>query len=137
MLENLSVMGKPPGERIGMDRNLEVVLVDDEKQIPEILKSFILHVNPEIRVHTFTDSLMAKEYIARNPVNVLVTDFRMPGLDGLDLLEFAPAGAAKVILCGSGSDIGEDNLRKHNATFFEKPVSLPLFAEFISLQLEK
>lgn len=120
-----------------MDRKLEVVVVDDEEQITELLRTFILCIAQEIRIHTFTDSVDAKDYIARNPVDVLITDYKMPRLDGLQLMESAPTRVKKVMISGFVSEIAEEKLQKLNATFFEKPVPLRALAKIISEQQEK
>jgi YesN/AraC family two-component response regulator len=120
-----------------MDRKLEVVVVDDEEQITELLRTFILCITQEIRIHTFTDSVDAKDYIARNPVDVLITDYKMPRLDGLQLMESVPDRVKKVMISGFVSEIAEEKLQKLNATFFEKPVPLRALAKIISEQQEK
>jgi DNA-binding NtrC family response regulator len=120
-----------------MDRKLEVVVVDDEEQITELLKTFILCITQDIHVHTFNDSVVAKDYIAANPIDVLITDYKMPKLDGLQLMESAPPRSIKVMISGFVSEIAEEKLQKLNATFFEKPVPLRALAKIISEQQEK
>ena len=112
-----------------MNRKLEVVVVDDEEQITELLKTFILLISQEIRIHLFNDSVDAKDYIAHNPVDVLITDYKMPRLDGLQLMESAPVRARKIMISGFVSEIAEEKLQKLNATFFEKPVPLRALAK--------
>jgi YesN/AraC family two-component response regulator len=120
-----------------MGRKLEVVVVDDEEQITELLKTFIQCVTQEITVHTFNDSVVAKDFIVKNPVDVLITDYKMPKFDGLQLMEVAAPGARKVMISGYVSEIAEERLQKLNATFFEKPVPLRALAKIISEQQEK
>jgi two-component system response regulator YesN len=120
-----------------MNRKLEVVVVDDEEQITELLKTFILCITQEIQIHTFNDSLVARDFIAHNPVDVLITDYKMPRFDGLQLMESAPPRARKVMISGYVSEIAEEKLQKLNATFFEKPVPLRALAKIISEQQEK
>jgi DNA-binding NtrC family response regulator len=117
-----------------MNRNLEVVVVDDEEPITEILSSFIPLITQGVSVHTFNDSVVAKDFIAHNLVDVLITDYRMPRFNGLQLMESTPAQVRKVIISGYVSDISEEKLQKLNATYFEKPVFLPALAEIISEQ---
>jgi two-component system response regulator YesN len=102
-----------------MGRKLEVVLVDDEEQITELLETYLLFSAQGISVHAFNDSIMAKEFIAGNPVDVLITDYKMPCFNGLQLMESAPLQARKIIISGYVSDIAEERLRKLNATFLE------------------
>lgn len=115
-----------------MGRQLEVVLVDDEEQFTDVLKTYILDTTPGIWVHTFNDAILAKEFIAANPVDVLITDYKMPRIDGLQLMESAPPEARKIIISGYVPDITEEKLKKLNATFFEKPVPLRALAKIIS-----
>lgn len=117
-----------------MNRDLEVVVVDDEEPITEILSTFIPLITQGVRVHTFNDSVVAKEFIAHHLVDVLITDYKMPRFDGLQLMESTPAQVRKVIISGYVLDISEEKLQKLNATFFEKPVFLPALAQVISEQ---
>jgi DNA-binding NtrC family response regulator len=78
--------------------------------------------------------MVAKEFIANNPVDVLITDYKMPGFDGLQLMESAPPEVRKVIISGYLSLIAEEKLKKLNATFFEKPVPLRALGKIISEQ---
>ena len=120
-----------------MTRKLEIVVVDDEEQITDLLKTFIQCITQEITVHTFNDSVVAKDFIMNNPVDVLITDYKMPRFDGLQLMEAAAPQARKVMISGYVSEIAEEKLQKLNATFFEKPVPLRALAKIISEQQEK
>jgi YesN/AraC family two-component response regulator len=120
-----------------MSRKLEVVVVDDEEQITELLKTFIQCITQEIRVHTFNDSVVARDFIAKNPIDVLITDYKMPRYDGLQLMESTPTPVRKIMISGYVSEIAEEKLQKLNATFFEKPVPLRALAKIISEQQEK
>jgi YesN/AraC family two-component response regulator len=120
-----------------MARKLEVVVVDDEEQITELLKTFIQCITQEIHVHTFNDSVVAKDFITNNLVDVLITDYKMPRFDGLQLMEAAAPAARKVMISGYVSEIAEEKLQRLNATFFEKPVPLRALAKIISEQQEK
>ncbi|WP_208589678.1 response regulator transcription factor [Gracilibacillus suaedae] len=64
----------------------KVLLVDDEKEIRYGLKNYFpwSHLGFEI-VHDCEDGKKALEYIADNPIDVLLTDIRMPVIDGLGL----------------------------------------------------
>lgn len=120
-----------------MGHKLEIVLVDDEEQITELLKTFILFMPHESTIHTFNDSIVAREFIANNPVDMLITDYRMPNFNGLQLMESAPQQMRKVIMSGYVSDIAEEKLQKLNAVFFEKPVPLSALEKVISEQQER
>jgi DNA-binding NtrC family response regulator len=120
-----------------MNRDLEIVVVDDEEAITEILSSFIPLITQGVQVHAFNDSVVAKEYIAHNLVDVLITDYKMPQFNGLQLMESTPAQVRKVIVSGYVLDIGEEKLHRLNATYFRKPVFLPDLAKVISEEQEQ
>ncbi len=120
-----------------MARKLEVVVVDDEEQITELLKTFIQCVTQDINVHTFNDSVVAKDFVVNNSIDVLITDYKMPKIDGLQLMEAAAPKVRKIMISGYVSEIAEEKLQKLNATFFEKPVPLRALAKIISDQQEK
>lgn len=62
-----------------------IVYVDDE---PLLCKAFSSILRQEqIPVETFTQAGDALDFIRRNDVAVVVCDYRMPGLTGLELLE--------------------------------------------------
>lgn len=66
------------------------VLVDDEPFVIEDLKTAIdwEGVNFEI-VYTSTDPVSVLSYIRTHPAELLITDISMPGLSGLELIQFA------------------------------------------------
>jgi len=117
-----------------MNRRLEVVVVDDEQQITDLFKTFLFLADQEISVHTFNDSIAAKDFIAKNPVDVLITDLNMPLFSGLNLMESAPKETRKILMSGYVGDIPQVKLRELNATFFEKPVPLAEVIQIVSEQ---
>lgn len=64
---------------------ITIVLVDDESGQLEIMKTIILELCPNSDVLCFDNSLNALDYISLHPVDAVITDIKMPGLDGLEL----------------------------------------------------
>jgi len=119
--EKVMVMGKP----------LDVVVVDDEEQITELIKTFILITSKTANVHTFTDSKQARDYLLCNSTNLLITDYKMPDYNGIQLLEAASPKTRKVLISGYISEIAEEKLQKLDAVFFEKPVPIRALRKII------
>ena len=61
-----------------------ILIVDDEKSMREFLK--ILLVKEGYKVITAQDGDRALELIQKSPVDLVVSDIRMPGISGLELL---------------------------------------------------
>ena len=61
----------------------KIVAVDDE---PTILDSFNKILSPDYEVKTLNDPLQALEYVRDNEIQILITDVKMPGMDGLSLM---------------------------------------------------
>jgi len=119
-----------------MEKSLEIVIVDDEEPITELLKSFVMVASKSAHVHTFTDSGKARDFLLRNNVDVLITDYKMPKYNGLELLEVVPSDVKKILISGYVSEIAEEKLQKMNAVFFEKPVPIKKLSKII-LEQEK
>lgn len=61
-----------------------VVIVDDDRSIRWVLERAL--AQPDIDIQSFDRADHALETLLNDPPEVLLTDIRMPGLDGLDLL---------------------------------------------------
>jgi CheY-like chemotaxis protein len=77
-----------------------VLLVDDEPDVRIILRRLLAGTRPEYDILTATGVLDALGQIAGRTVALVVTDFNMPSLNGLQLTQAikARAPAAKVAL---------------------------------------
>ncbi|KFF48607.1 nitrogen regulation protein NR(I) [Salinicola sp. DM10] len=61
-----------------------IVIVDDDRAIRWVLERAL--AQPDLEVKSFERADAALEAIERQPPEVLLTDIRMPGIDGLDLM---------------------------------------------------
>lgn len=62
-----------------------IVIVDDEDMVLTSLNSF-LNLETEYSVHTFTSAKEALEYIINDNVDLVVSDYLMPEMDGISFL---------------------------------------------------
>jgi DNA-binding NtrC family response regulator len=62
-----------------------VMIVDDEEMVITSIKAF-LQLETDYEIHGFTDPERAAEFVASNPVDVAVSDYLMPKMNGIQLL---------------------------------------------------
>lgn len=65
-----------------------VAIVDDEQDITTLFHDVLMRING-ITIFTFTDPILALEHFQKNKdaYVLVISDFRMPGLNGTDLLK--------------------------------------------------
>ncbi|QLC72186.1 response regulator [Pseudomonas sp. LPB0260] len=82
---------------------IKIQLVDDE---PQILKSLQRLLNPQgWELHPFSDVYEALDALTEHDYAVIVSDFKMPNLDGITYLKFAKQRqphAVRLMLTGFG-----------------------------------
>jgi len=107
-------------------------VVDDDRALVDVLFELVTRSFPEAVVERCTSAGAALERMVAEDFNVVISDVRMPGLDGLGLLERAHAlrpFAPVVLVTGVGDyDIAVRALRGGAFDFLTKPVDPLYFA---------
>lgn len=83
-----------------------VVIVDDEKSYVELMAQMIAD-NLDCSVHPFTGPLEALSGLSRIPAGVIVTDYSMPQMDGVEFIKKASRiapDAAFIMISGHDLD---------------------------------
>ena len=111
-----------------------VLLVDDDPNVVASLRRILRRLGFEVRVACSGDE--ALDALAGGPVDVVVTDQTMPGMDGLTLLDQARKrfpGVARIMLTGVVDQDMEDRARLQGDVFrlYAKPVDAQELAEGI------
>lgn len=87
----------------GQDHGQPVVtIVDDEDMVITSVRAF-LNLETEYTIHGFTDPEEAARFLETHPVDVIVSDYLMPKMNGIQLLGRAKnlqPEAARVLLTG-------------------------------------
>lgn len=80
-----------------------IVFVDDETRVLDGIRRFLYPMREVWQISFAGSGPQALEIMARDPFDVIVTDIRMPGMDGTELLarvrELHP-GAVRIVLSG-------------------------------------
>ena len=64
-----------------------ILIVDDDKGVAFFLREHLLEAQAGYQVETADSSEEALEIMAQRPFDLVITDLRMPGMDGLELME--------------------------------------------------
>ncbi len=78
---------REPPTRIGRDAP-RILIVDDEQSMREWMR--ILFQREGFDVLVAEDGVVARDLVGREYIDVVLTDIRMPRLDGLELLQGHP-----------------------------------------------
>jgi DNA-binding response OmpR family regulator len=85
-----------------------ILLVDDDRDILEIVR-LDLQDNPAFTVDICTSSPEALETAQRNSYDVIIADWRMPRMNGTDLIKnLRLGGCTSYIIIYSGCSLGPD-----------------------------
>ncbi|WP_019612709.1 HD domain-containing phosphohydrolase [Psychromonas ossibalaenae] len=73
--------------RADLNNHRQVLIVDDQSTGRMILGKIIQQIADDIKVVDFDDPEKALEWLRNNPVDLIVTDYKMPGLNGIEFIK--------------------------------------------------
>jgi DNA-binding NtrC family response regulator len=101
----------------------KILIVDDEPAILELCTRFLTQKGYTVK--TASNGLKAMEIFREEPVDLLLTDIRMRGMSGLELIDAAKKydpGVAIVVITGHGTvNIAIESLKLGTLGFVIKP----------------
>ena len=117
-----------------------ILIVDDEEAILSVLQRSLKKLGSEYNVVTAPDGYAALDALRQRPFDLVVTDYKMAGMNGLELLETIRAlqPDARVILMtayGNSSLEAEAN-RLQAYRYLAKPLEIDAFRQIIKESLE-
>jgi DNA-binding NtrC family response regulator len=117
----------------------KIMVIDDEKIVGDMAK---LSLEQEgYSVETFLNAEPALKRLQEEKFDVVVTDYKMKGIDGMDVLKTVknlyPATQVIMITAFANLDAAIEALRRDVHDFFPKPVKIKELKASIKRALEK
>jgi len=126
-------------------RKLRAVIIDDEPFIRNMLKDFFLLRSYEVL--SYSDAAMVCPLYGKDGdvcahelpcSDVLLTDFNMPGVNGVELLQHQQAKGCrldirnKAVISGYIDDLNREVIDKLGCTFFRKPFTISALSAWLT-----
>jgi len=113
-----------------------IVFVDDEKNILSGIKRNLFGKKDIWNIKYFTDGSKALSFIKENNVSLVISDMKMPNMNGFELMEqistFSP-GTIRIILSGHT----DDNIAYKSVRIAHQFLSKPIKTELLISTIEK
>jgi CheY-like chemotaxis protein len=94
------------------------VLIDDDPDFLAVAHRFLSIIRPELEVLEFLSGIEALDFLASQRADLIVTDFRMPLIDGLRLTKAVRSVDPEVPIVMISNDAIEEQALAHGADAF-------------------
>jgi CheY-like chemotaxis protein len=113
----------------------QILIVDDEEPVLYVLKNSLRKLGSEYEVTTATDAQSALALLRQQPFNLVITDYRMSGMDGLQLMEAIQdlrPETRVILITAFGNDALEAEARRLQAyRYLTKPLDISTFRSIV------
>ncbi len=119
----------------------KILVVDDEEDILWSLKEFLVNKDLNAQVYTASSGEKALEKLSKERIDLVITDIKMPGMSGLDLLveikNRFPYISVIVMTAFPSSEFKREALLKGGMYFVEKPFDIKMLREKVCEALQE
>lgn len=112
-----------------------ILIVDDEESVLYVLRNSLLKVGHEYRILTALDGNSALKYFEKYQIDLVISDYRMTGMDGLELIgtiSKVQPNTRMILITGFGTDEIEAEAQRLNVfAYMKKPIDLNLLRQTV------
>lgn len=120
-------------------RNMKILLVDDDESIRDSMSMFFEEEGCELIGAANAEEAM--QALIREPYDIIISDYKLPGMDGLDffrLVSEARPDAIKILITAYGSeDLFREAYRIGVQDLILKPLTVDAIEKSMGVLLEK
>lgn len=114
-------------ESVCAERTRSILIVDDDTLVLEVLAKAFNSLG--FKVFSANNGFEALELFQKKPTDVVLTDIKMPGLDGAEMArrirDQSPPGTTIAVMTGGELDIGHKLIQQGIVSHcFEKPFTI-------------
>jgi excisionase family DNA binding protein len=115
---------------------LRVVIVEDDRDLRELMRTFISGLRPELEVLTANDGFEGLLLIGQCHPDMVITDLNLPGMDGFRLLDALGQGHAApkrliAVTALSPEDVAQRGALGNNVQILYKPVPISVIEALV------
>jgi YesN/AraC family two-component response regulator len=116
-----------------------ILIIDDEESVLYVLRNSLLKIGHEYRILTATDGKSALKYFEKYQIDLVITDYRMSGMNGLELIDTianVQPDTRMILITAFGTEEIEAEAQRHNvAAYLKKPLDLNQFRQIVKRTL--
>lgn len=117
-----------------------IMIVDDEKSILTVLKNSLKKIRPHDQIVTVTNGFAALDALLAAPFDVVITDYNMPDMDGVELMEaihYAQPDARLILITAYGNEFTEAEAKRLQVfRYLTKPLEIGQFRQIVEAAIE-
>lgn len=112
-----------------------ILIVDDEDAVLTVLKNSLTGLGQDYRILTAREGKEALQFLEKYRIDLIITDYRMSGMNGLELLEMThhlQPNTRVIFITAFGSDEVEAEVSRLKAfAYLKKPIDLSTFRSIV------
>jgi CheY-like chemotaxis protein len=112
-----------------------ILIVDDEESVLYVLKNSLMKLGHEFRILTAMDANNALKFMEKYQVDLLITDYHLQGMNGLELMETVrnvQPNTRVIFITAYGSEKVEAEVKRLKTfAYLNKPLDLGTFREVV------
>ena len=122
-----------------MVKKLKILIAEDDENQRKMIQLFLKSLQHKYEIIIVNDGLQAIEIMKKNPIDLLVTDLKMPKIEGVVLISYLNRNFPKIpciVMTAMRSPVLKKKLQKDVMFYLEKPFNKTVFISAIEESID-